>query len=57
MATTEFSVVYHCKFIFLLNFKKYIYIFSSFLQQMNSVRPTRVVCFAWGFPFNLAKQE
>ena len=34
-----------------------IRLFSSFLQQMNSVRPTRVVCFAWGFPSKLGRAE
>ena len=28
-----------------------ICLFSSFLQQMNSVEPTRVACFAGVFPF------
>ena len=35
---------------FLLAFVE-ICLFSSYLQQMNSVQPTHVVCFAGGCPF------
>ena len=42
---------------FLLDFGEKIILFYSFLQQMNSVRPTRVVCFAWGFSFKLGRAE
>ena len=38
---------------FLLAFGKKIRLFSLFLQQMISIRPTREVC----FPFNLVDQE
>ena len=40
---------------FLLDFGGKIVFFPQFLQQMNSVRPTRVVCFAWEFPFTLGR--
>ena len=51
----EYYSGFFCFYLFLA-FSE-IRLFSSFFQQMNSVRTTHVACSAWGFPFTPSRND